>query len=55
MSEAVYRTAPATPGLLNIDSCDISDNSDSNNSSDSRQEQTCFQDFVIVCISNRHY
>ena len=36
----------------------ITDNSDSNDSSDRSdiiQEQTCLQDFAIVCISNMHY
>ena len=39
----------------NGDSYDISNNGDSCDSSDSRQEQTCLQDFTTVCISNRHY
>ena len=36
------------------DSCEIIDNSDISDSSDSRQEQACKQDFEIVCISKRH-
>ena len=34
---------------IQLDSCDISDSSDS---SDGRQEQTCLQDFATVCINN---
>ena len=36
--------------IRHLDSCDITDNSDS---SDSRQKQTCLQDFETVCISKR--
>ena len=42
---------------IHLDSCDICDSSDSSvggDSSNSRQEQTCLQDFTTVCISNRH-
>ena len=38
--------------IRHLDSCDISGNRDS---SGSRQEQTCLQDFATVFISNRHY
>ena len=38
--------------IRHLDSCDISGNRDS---SGSRQEQTCLQDFATVCISNRQY
>ena len=38
--------------IRHLNSFDISDNSDS---SDSRQEQTCLQQFATVWISNRQY
>ena len=41
--------------IRHLDSCDISDNSERSDSSDSRQEQTCLQDFTTVCISTRRY
>ena len=35
-----------------LNSCDISDNTDSG---DSGQEQTCLQEFATIVISNGHY
>ena len=40
--------------MWHLDSCDINDNSDYSDSSDSRQEWTCLQDFATVCIINGH-
>ena len=47
--------------IRQLDSCGVSYNSDrsetndSNDSIDSKQEQTCLQDFGTVCISKRRY